>query len=77
MRRVNQFAKSGKRKYWKKVIEMKRPKTRYVITGQKLINYTLPSILPDRIFDKLFWFWGRKNGDKKIHSVFQGNDSSS
>ncbi len=37
----------------KKVIEMKRPKTRYVITGQKLINYTLPSILPDRIFDKL------------------------
>ena len=37
----------------KKVIEMKKPKTRYVITGQKLINYTLPSILPDRIFDKL------------------------
>ena len=37
----------------KKVIEMKKPKTRYVITGKKFINYTLPSILPDRIFDKL------------------------
>ena len=37
----------------KKIIEMKRPKTRYVITGQKLINYTLPNILPDRWFDKL------------------------
>jgi len=32
---------------------MKKPKTRYVITGKKFINYTLPSILPDRIFDKL------------------------
>ena len=37
----------------KKIIEMKKPKTRYVITGKKFINYTLPSILPDRIFDKL------------------------
>ena len=37
----------------KKIIEMKKPKTRYVITGKKLINYTLPSILPDRLFDKL------------------------
>jgi len=37
----------------KKVIEMNNPKTRYVITGKKLINYTLPSILPDRWFDKL------------------------
>ena len=37
----------------KKVIEMNNPKTRYVITGKKLINYTLPSILPDRWFAKL------------------------
>ena len=37
----------------KQIIEMQKPKTRYVITGNKLINYTLPSILPDRMFDKI------------------------
>ncbi len=37
-----------------KVIRMSSPKTRYVITGRKWLDYILPGILPDRWMDKLF-----------------------
>jgi len=37
-----------------KVIQIKNPKTRYVITGRKWLDYILPGILPDRWMDKLF-----------------------
>ena len=37
----------------KKILEQPRPKTRYVITPNRFVNYTLPGILPDRIMDKL------------------------
>ena len=37
-----------------KVIRIKNPKTRYVITGRKWLDYILPGILPDRWIDKLF-----------------------
>tara|TARA_Y100001970_G_scaffold267137_1_gene356683 strand:+ start:2712 stop:3569 length:858 start_codon:yes stop_codon:yes gene_type:complete len=37
-----------------KVIQIKNPKTRYVITGRKWLDYILPGILPDRWIDKLF-----------------------
>ena len=37
-----------------KVIQMTSPKTRYVITGRKWLDYILPGILPDRWMDKLF-----------------------
>ena len=37
-----------------RVISMKRPKTRYVVTGRKWIDYILPGILPDRWLDRLF-----------------------
>ena len=37
-----------------KVIRIRNPKTRYVITGRKWIDYILPGILPDRWLDRLF-----------------------
>ena len=37
-----------------KVITAKNPKTRYVITGRKWLDFILPGILPDRWLDKLF-----------------------
>ena len=37
-----------------KVITINKPKTRYVITGRKWLDYILPGILPDRLLDKLF-----------------------
>ena len=37
-----------------KVIQIHNPKTRYVITGRKWLDYILPGILPDRWLDKLF-----------------------
>ena len=37
-----------------KVIRINNPKTRYVITGRKWLDYILPGILPDRWMDKLF-----------------------
>ncbi|MAV58917.1 MAG: oxidoreductase [Candidatus Marinimicrobia bacterium] len=36
-----------------KIFSNTKNKTRYVITKDKLLNYTLPGILPDRFFDKL------------------------
>lgn len=35
------------------ILEHRNPKTRYVITPRRFINYTLPGILPDRMFDRL------------------------
>ena len=37
-----------------KVITIKNPKTRYVITGRKWLDFILPGILPDRMMDRLF-----------------------
>ena len=37
-----------------KVITSSNPKSRYVITGRKLMDYILPGILPDRWLDRLF-----------------------
>ena len=37
-----------------KVITINKPKTRYVITGRKWLDFILPGILPDRLLDKLF-----------------------
>ena len=37
-----------------KVITIKNPKTRYVITGRKWLDFILPGILPDRMLDRLF-----------------------
>ena len=37
-----------------KVITIKNPKTRYVITGRKWLDFMLPGILPDRMLDRLF-----------------------
>mgnify|MGYP001280030580 CR=1 FL=1 len=37
-----------------KVVTSKKPKTRYVITGRKWMDYILPGILPDRWVDRLF-----------------------
>ena len=37
-----------------KVISLKNPKTRYVITGRKWIDFIFPGILPDRWLDRLF-----------------------
>jgi NAD(P)-dependent dehydrogenase (short-subunit alcohol dehydrogenase family) len=31
----------------------RRPRTRYVVTRNKLINFTLPRLLPDRVMDRL------------------------
>ena len=36
-----------------KIFSNTKNKTRYVITKDRLLNYTLPGILPDRFFDKL------------------------
>ena len=35
-------------------IRLNNPKTRYVITGRKWLDFILPGILPDRWLDKLF-----------------------
>ena len=37
-----------------RVITIKKPKTRYVITGRKWLDFILPGILPDRWLDKVF-----------------------
>ena len=37
-----------------RVITLNNPRTRYVITGRKWLDYILPGILPDRWLDKLF-----------------------
>ena len=37
-----------------KIITLKKPRTRYVITGRKWMDFILPGILPDRLLDKLF-----------------------
>ena len=37
-----------------KVITIKNPRTRYVITGRKWLDFILPGILPDRMLDRLF-----------------------
>ena len=37
-----------------KTITIKKPRTRYVITGRKWMDFILPGILPDRWMDKLF-----------------------
>ena len=37
-----------------RVITLKNPKTRYVITGRKWMDFILPGILPDRLLDKVF-----------------------
>jgi len=36
-----------------KIINSSKPITRYVIIQNKIMNYILPQILPDLIFDKL------------------------
>ena len=35
------------------ILQTNRPKTRYVITPNKLINYLIPGFLPDRWVDKI------------------------
>ena len=37
----------------KEILQDPSPKTRHVITPNRFINFTLPGILPDRMFDKL------------------------
>ena len=37
----------------KEILQDPSPKTRHAITPNRIINFTLPGILPDRIFDKL------------------------
>jgi len=37
----------------KSIIQDPRPRIRHVITPNRLLNYTLPGILPSRMFDKL------------------------
>ena len=37
----------------KDIIQNSSPKTRYVITPNRLAHFTLPNLLPDRMFDKL------------------------
>ena len=37
----------------KEILQDPSPKTRHVISPNRFINFTLPGILPDRIFDKL------------------------
>ena len=37
----------------KDILQNPSPKTRYVITPQRMLNFTLPGVLPDRMFDKL------------------------
>ena len=49
-----------------KVITCKNPKTRYVITGRKWMDFILPGLLPDRMLDKLF---ARFLGIKKIKNI--------
>ena len=31
----------------------RRPRTRYVVTRNKLLNFVLPRLLPDRVMDRL------------------------
>ena len=37
----------------KNILETDKPKTRYVLVKNKFRNFILPSILPDRKFDKM------------------------
>ena len=37
----------------KNILEHPKPKIRHVLTPNRIQNYTLPGILPDRVFDKL------------------------
>ena len=37
----------------KKIIELKKPKTRYVISANKLRDYYIPGLFSDRLFDKI------------------------
>ena len=37
----------------KSILQDPRPRIRHVITPNRLLNYTLPGILPTRIYDKL------------------------
>ena len=37
----------------KKIIELNKPKTRYVISANKLRDYYLPGLFSDRLFDKI------------------------
>ena len=37
----------------KKIIELKKPKSRYVISANKLRDYYIPGLFPDRFFDKI------------------------
>ena len=37
----------------KEILQDPSPKTRHVITPNRFINFTMPGILPDRMFDKL------------------------
>ena len=36
-----------------KILQTNKPKTRYVITPNKLMNYLIPGFLPDRWVDKI------------------------
>ena len=36
-----------------KILQTNKPKTRYVITPNKLINYLIPGFLPDRWVDRI------------------------
>ena len=36
-----------------KIINATKPKTRYVITQNKFMNFILPGLLPDRLLDKI------------------------
>ena len=37
----------------KDILQNPSPKTRYVITPNRFAHFTLPNLLPDRMFDKL------------------------
>ncbi len=36
-----------------KIIKLKKPKSRYVISANKLRDYYIPGLIPDRLFDKI------------------------
>ena len=46
----------------KSILQDQKPAIRHVITPNRLINYTLPGILPGRMFDKIL---GKSLGLKK------------
>ena len=37
----------------KSILQNPKPRIRHVITPNRFLNYTLPGILPSRMFDKL------------------------